>query len=637
MKKISWYIKLFVFSLVVSVIPLMISGLNILDIADEELKSNLNNELLNNVNGVSEKIDNYFEDWIRNLIIISDGIEDPNLGDNERYSFLYNGIGNIPDVINCTVFIQRQNGSWEPAVELNREQFAAKLEEVNLKTQDIIKYNTSNFNLARTGSFVQGTEYIGLIESWASNIVIPFKTDGGLEGVLACKVDLENVRRSLDETTDRLQNEINIISKDSLLVFGDNKKKDFNRTEQDVLGLLKTGNRVNSIINYKKNDENIVGSYTFTRYPGWGILTEATADFAYLPARRILYSIILWIIIGLVLAIIGVVIIARQISTPVAKMSDVSRRIASGDFDIKIDYQAKDSLGVLAGNIEGMASDLKKSFSKIEKQNKELEEYNRTLEIKVKERTEKLDNSNRELKSAYLRLVELNREKDEFLGIAAHDLKNPLAAIRGYSELLCDENDPEEIKQFGEVIYESSERMLEIINLLLTVNKIEQGNYTVSNSEFDAVKVIKQLVLENKRIAQKKSIELLYNGPDNLTIIYDSLMLSQILDNLISNAIKFSLENKNIFIDIKNEEDHITLKVKDEGQGIPEEDKSRVFEKFSKLSVKPTAGENTTGLGLSIVKGLVELSGGSITFNSKVGEGTEFIVKLPVVYDNKIS
>ena len=95
MLKISWSAKLLIFSVIVAAVPLMITGYNILGIAEEELKSNLNSELLNNVNGVSEKVDNYFEDWIRNLIIISDGIEDQNLGDNERYSFLYNGIGNI--------------------------------------------------------------------------------------------------------------------------------------------------------------------------------------------------------------------------------------------------------------------------------------------------------------------------------------------------------------------------------------------------------------------------------------------------------------------------------------------------------------------------------------------------------------
>ncbi|GJQ62036.1 MAG: hypothetical protein SCALA702_10890 [Melioribacteraceae bacterium] len=630
MLKISWSAKLLIFSVIVAAVPLMITGYNILGIAEEELKSNLNSELLNSVNGVSEKVDNYFEDWIRNLIIISDGIEDQNLGDNERYSFLYNGIGNIPDVINCSVYIENDDNDWNLAVELNRETFANQLEEISLKTRDIVRYDTKNFPKADVGNFVQGTEYLGLIEKWAANLIIPFKTDGGLNGVLACKMDLSTIELMLGENYVRLDNEISVLADDSLKVFASEEEQSLNFTERDVAGLLVSGNRVNGVVSYEDDGVPVVGSYTFTRYPKWGIITETVAEAAYTPVLQILYSLGLWVAIGIIMAVSGAMILSRQISSPVSKISDASKQIASGEFAIKIDYDSKDSLGKLSRNIEKMASSLAQSFREIEFQKKELQEYNLTLEAKVKERTEKLDKSNSDLKAAYLRLVELNREKDEFLGITAHDLKNPLAAIRGYSELLIDETDPDEIKQFGTVIFESSERMLEIINLLLTINRVEQGNYTIQNAPFDAASVVKQLLKQNERNAEKKEIDVVYKGDDSLEMNYDKVVLGQIIDNLLSNAIKFSHNNTKVVVKLHKENNDFSISVKDEGQGIPEEDQERVFDKFSKLSVKPTGGENSTGLGLSIVKGFVELSGGTITFKSKPGTGTEFIVKLPV-------
>lgn len=630
MLKISWSAKLLIFSVIVAAVPLMITGYNILGIAEEELKSNLNSELLNNVNGVSEKVDNYFEDWIRNLIIISDGIEDQNLGDNERYSFLYNGIGNLPDIINCSVYIENGENNWNLAVELNRESFANQLEEISLKTRDIIRYDTKNFPKADVGNFVQGTEYLGLIEKWAANVIIPFKTDGGLHGVLACKIDLNPIELLLSETYVRLDNDISILADDSLKVFASGEEKTLSFTERDVAGLLISGNRANGVVSYQSGGVPVVGSYTFTRYPKWGIITETVAEAAYTPVRKILYSLGLWVAIGIILAVSGAMIISSQISSPVNKISEASKQIASGEFAIKINYDSKDSLGTLSRNIEKMASALAQNFRKIEFQKKELQEYNLTLEAKVEERTKKLDKSNKDLKEAYLRLVELNREKDEFLGITAHDLKNPLAAIKGYSELLIVETDPAEIKQFSTVIFESSERMLEIINLLLTVNKVEQGNYTINNTPFDAVMTVRQLLKQNERNADKKEIELIYEGEDTLEINYDKVVLGQITDNLLSNAIKFSNHNKKVIVKLEKQNSDVILSVKDEGQGIPPEDQNRVFEKFSKLSVKPTDGENSTGLGLSIVKGFVELSGGSVTFNSEPGVGTEFIIKLPV-------
>lgn len=630
MKKIPWHIKLLVFVLFTALLPLIISGIKISDIAENELKSNLNTELINNVNIVSEKVDNYFEDRIRNLLIISDGIEDPDLTENERYSFFYNGIGNIPDVLNSRLYIENEYGKWIQAVELNRETFASRLDDISLSSSDVVFYNDSLFSQAAKGIYYTGSEYLDIAGTWVSTVVVPFTTTGGYDGVIACKIDLANLRNTIDEAVLNLRSDIYIITPDSMHLFLNDSPDKFSRTEQDVLSLLESGRRVNGVVNYEKDNINIVGSYTFTRYPEWGILTETNAEYAYLPVKSITDSILLWIGVGILIAVTGSLYFTRMIGRPVKKISDASRQVASGDFNVSVDYHANDSIGELAHSIESTAAQLKQNFDQIEAQNKQLEEYSHSLEEKVKERTEKLHNTNKELKEAYLRLVELNRDKDEFLGIAAHDLKNPLAAIRGYSELLMGDNEPEEIEEFAGVINDSSNRMLEIINNLLLVNKIEQGSIIPENEHFNAVETLNEVIGQNRISAVKKDIIIEALIPEKLDVEYDRYLLSVISGHIISNAVKFSPFSTKVLVEAGEKEGKLFLSVTDEGPGIPEDEQGRVFEKFPRLSVLPTDGENCTGLGLSIVKSLTELSGGEIEFTSKKGEGSTFIVFLPV-------
>ena len=232
-------------------------------------------------------------------------------------------------------------------------------------------------------------------------------------------------------------------------------------------------------------------------------------------------------------------------------------------------------------------------------------------------------------------LARLNKEKNEFLGIAAHDLKNPLSAIKGLAELIEKFNadlSPEEIVDSAQQIRVSSEFMFQIIIDLLDINAIEEGRFVLNMSDFEPDIIVNMVVNKFAPSAEKKDIKLntSCNCP-GININADAGKVQQVLDNLISNAIKFSPFGLNIWVssELILSDGMVRITVKDEGPGISEEDKTKLFKKFSKLTARPTNEENSTGLGLSIVKRLVEEMKGRIYCESELGHGAAFVVEFP--------
>jgi len=246
------------------------------------------------------------------------------------------------------------------------------------------------------------------------------------------------------------------------------------------------------------------------------------------------------------------------------------------------------------------------------------------------EANQKLLLMHREVAQKNSELQKLNVEKDKFLGMAAHDLRNPIGTILLVSQLLFDSEKnkfSDEDKEFLEMIRSSSEFMLKLLNELLDIAVMESGNLQLHNAETDLVKLIGKNVSYNKIIADKKNIVITFN-----TLIstaqkkVDAVKIEQVLNNLISNAIKYSFENTEITVTLTEKETEYILSVADKGQGIPEKDMHKLFQAFSTTSVKSTAGERSTGLGLSIVKKIVEAHNAKIWVESKVDEGTTFFV-----------
>lgn len=248
-----------------------------------------------------------------------------------------------------------------------------------------------------------------------------------------------------------------------------------------------------------------------------------------------------------------------------------------------------------------------------------LEQMNEMLEQRVAERTEQL--------------MLLDKEKNEFLGIIAHDLKNPLAGIRSGAEIIERYFTKDEgIYRFTQAIIKSVDQMLELIQSLTEEHRIENGSFTLT---FDVIPLamIDEIVALNQMHAITKNITLHYECPtESVFVLANDLALRQILDNLISNAIKYSPPSKQVRIRLLQAET-VRIEIQDEGQGLSEIDKQNLFKKFTRLSAKPTAGESSSGLGLFIVKKLVELHHGKIWCESDADKGipgATFIVEFPL-------
>lgn len=235
-----------------------------------------------------------------------------------------------------------------------------------------------------------------------------------------------------------------------------------------------------------------------------------------------------------------------------------------------------------------------------------------------------------------------NLFKTELLGIAAHDLQNPLQSIIGFAMLIAEkvENQPE-TKSMAETITRSAQRMLGIITDLLKTTAIDSSSIVLEKSTIDLSALLHTVVENNQQLAQRKSQCLEVSLEPQLLAEVDSRRMYEVFENLLSNAIKYSPEGKTIWVSSYRVEEHETSKeqvyanrlrvtIRDEGQGLTKDDMQKVFGRFQRLSARPTGGESSTGLGLSIVKKIVELHGGKVWAESEgKNKGSTFFVELP--------
>ena len=250
------------------------------------------------------------------------------------------------------------------------------------------------------------------------------------------------------------------------------------------------------------------------------------------------------------------------------------------------------------------------------------------------ELNQELNNLSRELQKKNAELKKLNDLKNQFLGMAAHDLRSPIGIITGYSNFLLEDLkvylNPEHIKLLNSIL-SSSEFMLRLLNDLLDISAIESGKLQLNLVKTDIADVIKQNVKLNNFTANKKNINIHFNCSEKIPeIIFDVSKIEQVLNNLISNAVKFSLPGTIVTVSLFLSANDVTVAVADQGQGIPEADLDKLFKPFEKTSIKSTAGEKSTGLGLSIVRKLVIAHKGKIWVESKTGTGSVFYFSIPL-------
>lgn len=229
------------------------------------------------------------------------------------------------------------------------------------------------------------------------------------------------------------------------------------------------------------------------------------------------------------------------------------------------------------------------------------------------------------------KLAELNHEKNSLISIVSHDLNTPFATIQVWGHLMAHDADrlsEEQQRALGKII-QASNYGEGLIRRILDVEKKDIGSHKLQLENFDLTILTEDLVDNFQPMAKQKEIKLHVELPAReLYILSDKHLVSRICENLFSNAIKYTPRGKNVYVSVNDEQDAISIKVRDEGVGIDKEEMPYLFSKYSKLSSQPTDGENSNGLGLSIVKRIVEEINGKISCESQPGEGSLFTVIL---------
>ncbi len=229
-------------------------------------------------------------------------------------------------------------------------------------------------------------------------------------------------------------------------------------------------------------------------------------------------------------------------------------------------------------------------------------------------------------------LRHLNELKNSFLGMAAHDLRNPLANIQLASELLIDMKasmSDEERDQFLQEMNQQTQYMLALLNDLLDVSHIESGKLNLTPATVNVADFLGDLVKRHAKLAEPKRTRVILEPVPAGEVNADPLRLRQVMDNLISNAVKYSPPGSEVRLRVKHDGSIWRFEIQDQGPGITPEDRAKMFQDFARLSARPTGGEKSTGLGLAITRRVIEAHHGKIGVESEVGKGSTFWFTLP--------
>jgi len=331
----------------------------------------------------------------------------------------------------------------------------------------------------------------------------------------------------------------------------------------------------------------------------------------------------------IIIAIIGVVIgylLTRRLET----LKSAAQKLADGDLSANTEVRGKDEIAILGNAFNRMARNIEKVVADLRDRKADLTQAHEQLERRILERTAELSVARDEALYA-------NKTKSHFLANMSHELRTPLNAIIGYSQLLAETADEQSIREVQtdlDKIYKSGLHLLGVINDILDLSKIEAGKMQLEFIEFNASELIDDVVDNIIPLMQKNNNQLQVRCEEKLGIMRaDLTKVRQVLINLLGNAAKFT-ENGFVTLAAKKHRDNgidwIIFTVKDTGIGITNEHMERLFEEFNQADISTTRKYGGTGLGLTISKRICELMGGRIDVHSVEGEGSTFIIKLPV-------
>ena len=310
-------------------------------------------------------------------------------------------------------------------------------------------------------------------------------------------------------------------------------------------------------------------------------------------------------VIGFIITVIITFLITKMITSPILQLAEISNKMGKLDFTARYDGKRSDEIQTLGQNMNYMSDRLKKAISKLQEANEVLKE-----DIKRKEAIDEM--------------------RKDFIANVSHELKTPIALIQGYAEGLneglCE--DEESRKYYTEVIMDESEKMNKMVKQLLTLSSLESGNSILHKENFNMTSLTEGVLSSISILIGEKNLEVDFDTSKDIFLYADEFKIEEVVTNYISNAIHHVNDNGTIKIDVSEDERNVYFSVYNTGNQIPEKDLANVWEKFFKVDKAHSRSYGGSGIGLSIVKAIVEAHGGAVNVVNK-SDGVEFGFKIP--------
>lgn len=575
-------------------IPIIILGAIGLILSFSFAKSTITNLEGNLINQKEIEIKNFFNQHFENLdiIITAEASEIPYFKDLDNYPEFYD--------LQNEKFILQQIIQQRPEI--------LEISFLDLNGYEKIKYYrykgnivTDNVNLSNQNDLdffqlsKQGQRFISNIFPTLDDYLIitsnPIRSkDNKVLAVLKTKLSLKPLEKIIENSVLGNSGYIYFVDNYGYIIYH-SKNKILPGTRIKNLSFF-LQNKLETLKKYKNFDQDVYGLAKFLDPFGMYLIVEwPTSEANQIINRQIILTLVS------IITVVGVTIflsfiLAKIITQPIEILKTGTKRVAEGKLEKIKEIKTGDELESL------------------------IQEFNFMIDG----------------------LIQLQKLKDEFVFIAAHELKAPVAAMKGYLTLLIDGTVgkiDETAKEFMIKIKNSNERLIQLVHDLLLIARTEAGAIKIEIHPVNIQEAILPIINEFKLEAEKRKIVIDYQSFENLPKVYADLdRLKEIFANLISNAIKYNVDNGKIVIYHKIQGDELLTFVKDTGLGIPKNQQEKIFQKFFRVQSKATESIQGTGLGLFIVKQLVEKMNGKIWFESEENKGTTFIVSFKIVKNN---
>lgn len=290
----------------------------------------------------------------------------------------------------------------------------------------------------------------------------------------------------------------------------------------------------------------------------------------------------------IIITIITVFFLSKAITLPLIRMKKATEKLSRGDFSVSIHHESKDELGELANSIQTLANDLN----------------------------------------------HLKKERNEFLASISHELRTPLTYVKGYADVAKREGiSEEERNKYLQIIHEEAEHISSLVKDLFDLAKIDQHTFVIKKEKVNLCEFTNKIVKKVRPTFKKKGIELIHSCPNGLFAMIDRPRFEQVVINLLDNSLKYSNSNSSVKLFVEcNQSDKIVVSVIDEGIGIPKDETPFIFNRLYRVEKSRSRESGGSGLGLSIVKEIVEAHGGHINIYSELGKGTKVTIELEAIF-----